>query len=263
MLERVSHGFFMPGHAWDPDKLGRRTSEEALMHFLDYDSRFMQGLGVVTAGVWITILMLVTSLPVVTVGAAVTAGHDVCRQILASKGGGMTKAYFRSFGRNFVKSTLIWCVFLPFLALLVWSWVAVFDTIALIPKIAFSLILVMCFEWAFYLQSRFENPVGRTLRNTVIFSVGHIGTTLALVGIDALYWALVVLSVRFFPQGLFLLVVLGYGNLLLIHLPILEHAMRGQINDPRNAGRQQSVVRWQDQKDQKQQDQKEPDHPGR
>jgi uncharacterized membrane protein YesL len=209
------------------------------MHFLDYDSKFMQGLGVVTAGVWISLLMLVTSLPVITIGAAVTAGHDVCRQVLDSRGSGITKAYFHSFAGNFAKATLIWCVFLPFAAALLWSWLAVFDTIALIPKIAFSLIWVMCFEWAFYLQSRFDNPVGRTLRNTVIFSVAHIGATLAVIAVDVVYGVLVWASIKYFPQGLFLLVVLGYGNLLLIHVPILELAMRSQIADPRNNGQGQ------------------------
>lgn len=204
------------------------------MHFLDYDSKFMQGLSIVTAGVWISILMAITSLPILTIGASLTAGHDACRHILTSKGSGMTKDYFHSFARNFAHATGIWSILLPIALALAWSWWCVFDTVALIPKIAFTLIWLMCVEWVFYLQSRFTNSVWKTIRNAAIFSLSHWVTTIALIGIDAAYIALIILSIRFFPQGLFLLIVLGYGNILLLHVPILEYAMRSQISDPRN-----------------------------
>lgn len=204
------------------------------MHFLNYDSKFMRGLSVVTAGVWVSCLLFLTCLPIFTIGASLTAAHDVCRQILSSRGEGMTKTYFRSFGRNFGKATLLWLVFLPTGVVLLWAWLRIFDTLVLIPKIGFSLLWLMCIEWVFYLQSRFENTVKRTLRNALVFSVVHIGATLALIGIDVSYVTLIWLSILYFRQGLFLLVILGYGNLILIHVPILEHVMRSQIANPHN-----------------------------
>ena len=44
------------------------------MKFLSPDSGLMRGWNNLTDGVWINILMLVTSIPLVTVGAALTAG---------------------------------------------------------------------------------------------------------------------------------------------------------------------------------------------
>ena len=43
------------------------------MHFLSPDSPFMRGLSNLIDAIWINILMLVTSIPVITVGAALAA----------------------------------------------------------------------------------------------------------------------------------------------------------------------------------------------
>ena len=46
------------------------------MKFLSPDSGFMRGLSDAVDAIWINILMLVTSIPIITIGAALTAGHD-------------------------------------------------------------------------------------------------------------------------------------------------------------------------------------------
>ena len=46
------------------------------MKFLSPDSGFMRGLSDAVDAIWINILMLITSIPIITIGAALTAGHD-------------------------------------------------------------------------------------------------------------------------------------------------------------------------------------------
>ena len=87
-----------------------------------------------------------------------------------------------------------------------------------------------CFEWVWALQARFENSFWRTLGNAFVFGVSNIGHTLALIAIDAVYVALLVASWFYMPQGLFLLLVLGYGTMLMLHSPILEHVFRKYIS---------------------------------
>ena len=82
------------------------------------------------------------------------------------------------------------------------------------------------FEWIWALQSRFENSFWRTLGNAFIFGVSNIGHTLGMAAIDAVYIALLVGSWFYMPQGLFLLLVLGYGTMIMIHVPIFEHVFR-------------------------------------
>ena len=103
------------------------------MKFLSPDSGLMRGWNNLTDGVWINILMLVTSIPLVTVGAALTAGHDAARKTLAGEGH-VTTNYFRSFKSNFVKSTVQWLIFGVALAVLSYAWVVLQIVPLLIPK---------------------------------------------------------------------------------------------------------------------------------
>ena len=192
------------------------------MNWLAPDSKFMRAWSNLVDGVWINILMLVTSIPLITIGAALTAGHDACRRSIEGEGKGVTANYFKSFKANFIKATLLWLPFLVVLIALVWSWIVLQITPLLIPKIGLTLVWIIGFEWVWALQARFENSFGGVLANAFIFGVSRIGATLVLVTIDAIFLGLLVASWVYMPQGLFLLIVLGYGSVLMLHVPILE-----------------------------------------
>ena len=191
------------------------------MHFLSPDSPFMRGLSNLIDAIWINILMLVTSIPVITVGAALDAGHDASRRSILGEGR-VTSNYFRAFANNFPKATLMWLLFCPIGAGVVASWIFLQITPLLIPKFALTILWIIGFEWVWALQARFENSFGRTLGNAFIFGISHIGVTLALTAIDAVYIALIVACWRYMPQGLFLLLLMGYGTCVMLHIPLLE-----------------------------------------
>lgn len=199
------------------------------MGFLSPDSKFMQGLGDLIDAVIVNLLMLVTSIPLVTIGAALTAGHDAIRRSIQGEAGGVTSNYFKAFASNFGKATLLWLPYLLTACGLAYAWVVLQITPLLIPKFALSILWLIGFEWTFALQARFENPVTATWRNAFVFGVTKFGFTLALVGIDAVFVALLAASWFLMPQGLFLLVVLGYGTILALHVPMLEYALRDYV----------------------------------
>lgn len=192
------------------------------------DSKLMQMMEMFAEIVWLTILMLVTSLPLVTIGAALSAGHEVARRVLNSEGH-MTKRYFRSFANNFWQSFVIWLVLGPLLVLIVWSWIAVRLTPLMIVQFALSIVWVIVAEWVFALQARFSNSVMRTLYNAMIFGITYWQATLALVLVDAAFIALVYASVVYFLQGLPLLLLLGWGSLMMLHTPIVERVFAKYI----------------------------------
>lgn len=191
------------------------------MEFFSPDSALMRGLSDIVDGIWINVLMVVTSIPLITIGAALTAGHDAARRMLDGQGT-VTTNYFRAFKTNFVKATLIWLIFGSSLAALICAWVMLQIPLLLILKFAFSIIWVIGFEWVWALQARFENPVRRTLSNAVVFGLVRWGRTLAMAAMDLLYLALVAASWFYMPQGLFLLLILGYGTVIVLHTPLLK-----------------------------------------
>ena len=93
----------------------------------------MRGLSDAVDAIWINILMLVTSIPVITIGAALTAGHDAARRSLAGEGT-VTRNYFAAFRSNFVKATGYWLIFGIAGAISVYSWIVLQITPLLIPN---------------------------------------------------------------------------------------------------------------------------------
>ncbi|MDF7640795.1 YesL family protein [Bifidobacterium sp. ESL0784] len=195
------------------------------MKWLSPDSGFMRGLSDLTDAVWINILMLVTSIPIITIGAALTAGHDASRRSLIGEGH-VTSNYFKAFKSNFKASTILWLLFGTTGAAIACSWVFLQITPLLIPKFAFTIVWLIGFEWIWGLQARFKNSIGGTLKNAFVFGVSYFGTTLALVVVDVIFVSLIVASWFYMPQGEFLLFVFGYGSMIMIHIPILEHVFK-------------------------------------
>ena len=123
------------------------------MKFLSPDSGFMRGLSDAVDAIWINILMLVTSIPIITIGAALTAGHDATRRTLSGEGTA-TRNYFAAFRSNFAKSTGYWLIFGTTGALCVYSWIVLQITPLLIPKFALTIVWLIGFEWVWALQAR-------------------------------------------------------------------------------------------------------------
>ena len=205
------------------------------MKFLSPDSGLMRGLSDAVDAIWINILMLVTSIPIITIGAALAAGNDAVRRSLAGEDTAK-RNHFAALRSNFAKATGYWLIFGVAGAISVDSWIVLQITPLLIPKFALSIVWLIGFEWVWALQARFENSFWRTLGNAFIFGVSSIGHTLAMVAIDAVFVALLIGSWFYMPQGLFLLLILGYGTMLMLHSPILEHVFRKYIgSDTRTA----------------------------
>lgn len=196
--------------------------------FFSYDSPFMRGLEWIVDVIWVNILLVVTLLPIITVGAALAASYDSLRRIREGEAH-VTRMYFRAFASNFGKATALWAVYGVIGAALAYTWIVLRIDGLLIPKIAFSVLWVIGFEWVWYLQSRFENTVGATLRNSLLFGISYPLTTIALAAIDAVAIYVVYASFMYLIQGLFLLAVLGPGFVLSMHVPILERTMKAHI----------------------------------
>ena len=183
----------------------------------------MRALWWFTDVVLINLYLLIASIPVVTIGAAITAAYDTARRSQEGRGG-LTGNYSRSFVRNFKQSTIIWLPFALMGAGLVYSWL-VLRIPALLPfKVVLTLVPV---------QSRLENSVGSTVKNAYIFSISYLGTTLGIAAIDAFCLFLLWASVRYWIQSVFFLAVMGPGMMVALHVPLIEKALQPYTNPNR------------------------------
>lgn len=75
------------------------------MSLFDYDGLFMRVCNFITNSFLITVLWLVTSLPILTIGASTTAAYEVSFDFIRKKDVSVMSQYFRSFARN-LKQTI-------------------------------------------------------------------------------------------------------------------------------------------------------------
>ena len=78
------------------------------MNWLAPDSKFMRAWSNLVDGVWINILMLVTSIPIITIGASTSALSYVTLKMVRGEDPYIWQNFWKSFRQNFKQGTLIW-----------------------------------------------------------------------------------------------------------------------------------------------------------
>ncbi len=161
------------------------------------DGPVMNFLSKVTDMMILNLLTLFLCLPIVTGGAALTALYYVTGRMIRGESYSVLKTYFSSFKSNFKQATCEWLMVLALAALLfvdisVLNYNATrFPRIFFYLLIAIAIILFILLQFLFPLQSRFENPVKKTIHNTIILSMAKFPRAILL----AVCWTLPVLLV--------------------------------------------------------------------
>ncbi len=126
-------------------------------------------------------LMLLGCLPVVTIGASVTAAHFAALRIVRGEGH-VIRDFWDSFRQNFKQATAVWLILAVALSLFVVGILffgrsnSVITVICLIGLIlAFAVTL-----WVFPVLSKFVNSVGNTIRNGALLAVQQLLRTLVM-----------------------------------------------------------------------------------
>lgn len=150
------------------------------MKLFDLDSKFMQYANKFADLMGLNLLTLICCLPIVTIGASVTAMHHVLLAIYRNEESYITKSFFKSFKENFKQSTAIWLIYL-FLFLTVGAdFYLIYKTDMEIHAVFkyglgfVALLLVFSFMWVFVLQSRYENKITITIRNSIVVGGSHV-----------------------------------------------------------------------------------------
>ena len=134
----------------------------------------------------INLLTLLCCLPIFTIGPALTAMHYVLLRLYRDEEGYIVKSYFKSFKENFKQATLIWLIYLGIIAVVgLDAWVIAKGGLEIPAFIKYALVFVgvlgtFSLTWVFVLQSRYENPIKATIKNSFIVSVANFFKTVMM-----------------------------------------------------------------------------------
>lgn len=177
--------------------------------FFDMESPVMQGLGRIVDLVILNLITVVCSLPIFTLGAAVSALYEALERLHREEGG-LIRGYFRAFRGNFRKATCIWLILLAAMAIILISlrfyWNSSFRILSVIAVFAL-VVWVMIFTWAFPLTAKFENTVRNTLKNALLCSVGYLPRTMVMAALNLVPVLLLMYPEIFARVSIFLILI--------------------------------------------------------
>lgn len=197
-----------------------------MRRIFDSEAPFWVAMGKVADIVLLNLLTVAFSIPLITIGASLTALYDTARKVLSDTGGGTTGLFVRSWWSNLGAATLLWLILGPTGLAIAWSWFALQIPELLVLKVLVSAMYLLVFPFVWAVQARFENRVGRTLLNAVLITVARLPLAGAILLIDLGLIGLALVVAWYLPQGLFLLAMLGYPLIAFANTPILERALR-------------------------------------
>jgi uncharacterized membrane protein YesL len=161
----------------------------------------------------LSLLWLVCSLPVITIGAATTAVYYVNMKLVKDEEEYIVKSFLKAFRNNLKQGTILWMLFLAFGVVLATNYYQLFYK-AEEAKIFFqgvtilaTVLYVFSFIYAFPLLARYNNSVGRILLNSIAISIRYFFRTLIIIILIA---ALLFLGF-YSTTTLFFVIVLGIG----------------------------------------------------
>lgn len=178
------------------------------------DGPLVSFLGKVADLVWLNIIFIVFSLPIVTIGASTTAMYYVAMKMAKNEEGYIFRDFFKAFKSNFKQSSIIWLIsatigvvlMVNFRILASWDSVVSKALICIICVIAIMLIFMSLYVYP--LLARFENTVPVTMTNALLISLAQFPKTLLMIAFSVVPTALVIFSAAWIP-----LIVLGAFSL--------------------------------------------------
>lgn len=178
------------------------------------DSPIMVALSKMADLILLNLLVLVCCIPVITVGASMTALHYVLLKMVKNEEGYITKSFFKSFKENFKQATVIWLILLLIICILIGDFMIFGYSGVSFPGwltgvlVAVSVMILIATVHLFPLLSRFENSIMNTYKNSFLIGILNLPKTIIM----AVCWLIPLAIAVFLPQILPLVLVLGISG---------------------------------------------------
>ena len=189
-----------------------QTKQQNMNNIFNYDNGFFRAVNKIVDGFWASILWLVFSLPIVTLGASTTAFYYTVHKSLRGNRGYIWQSFWSAFKSNFKQTTKIWLILLAVFTFLFADQQITRQFLEQGSKLGmlyyfFLFLLLYWAVWCVYIFSysaRFENSLKHTMKNAAIISLLNLPWSilvlvLLLAGMLLIYVSPI--AVTFIPAG--------------------------------------------------------------
>ena len=165
---------------------------------LQKDGKFVKVLNRIADLVGLNLLAILFCIPIITIGASITAVYGCIFRIQEKREGYLTKDFWKLFKECFRSSTIIYLVGVAVVAMLYLDY-QIFATdsrldILQVLVVAGGILVAEIFTYAFPMESYFENSLKATVKNALLLGISNIPYTLLMLGINVFPFFLVARS---------------------------------------------------------------------
>ena len=202
------------------------------MNWLAPDSKFMRAWSNLVDGVWINILMLVTSIPIITIGASTSALSYVTLKMVRGEDPYIWQNFWKSFRQNFKQGTLIWVfsilvfIFLGMDFYIINSQNTTLFAVIRILLWCVCLVALSVFLYVFPIISHFVCSTTQALKNAVFMTFGHLPYTLVMLVITGLILYLCACSVKTFALVVVISGICGFSVVAFIYSILFDRIFK-------------------------------------
>lgn len=162
----------------------------------------------------LNLLIVLTSLPIITIGAAQTAGFTVTTRIIGFDETHIVSTFFDSFKKNFKQSTIVWLALGVLINLLIinWNYLISFNQLnnwMTIGMIIVSLAVVNFCQYVFFYLSRFDDSIKQVILNILKLPIYYPVRSLILLLVILVPVLLMVLSPYLFVFEMYIGIFIG------------------------------------------------------
>lgn len=160
--------------------------------FFDPNGKLMDLLWKPIHIMFLNLLWVLFSLPIVTIGASTTALYSVFIKMRNNKEGKLFRDFWDAFRKNFRQATIIWLIVAA--AAVVFTTDIVYfvkmgglaGTILAMVFLGLDVVLLTVSLYVFPMQAVFDNPIPTTLKSAAYLSARHLGWTIVLLALAIL-----------------------------------------------------------------------------
>ena len=165
----------------------------------------------------LTVMWLISCIPVVTIGAANTALYSCVIKMRKGEGVKPILDFWTAFKSNFAQATALWGITVLLLGTVLADLYLVFftdfepGTVVKLLMLVLAFVMAMVISYIFPLQAYFINNVRNTLKNAVLLCVMYLPVSIVIAAINAIPFFVWLLFPDFLYRTSFLWLVLGGG----------------------------------------------------
>lgn len=179
-----------------------------MKQLFDMENPLMRALSVVADLVALNLLTILCSLPILTMGAAVTAMYSASIKLIRGEDSTLMKDYFHALKGSLKRGSAFGILLIVAALLLYFDYLAAKTMIPTLCAVITAM-AVMVFTLSLYtfaLLARYENTLFATLKNGAKLAIGYFPKTLGMVVFSLGFW---LLTFRFFRYGAPILIMFG------------------------------------------------------